>query len=186
MRKNRWTLCKRIKTSETVLCINPWGNKVKKKNPYCPANLRCQHTSSKDSALSSLCFTSPMHCVWFIRLCLKAKFWWLNPTFRYNVLHISKGIEYPGDIRWPLAGCLLLAWLIVYSSLAKGIKSSGKVTKPNTHTSKINLISKRKSVVWFIYQLVALPSDWNVQHIRCEPCCCSAWEQLMFKRPSLC
>uniref|UniRef100_A0A8C7CTY3 Transporter n=1 Tax=Oncorhynchus kisutch TaxID=8019 RepID=A0A8C7CTY3_ONCKI len=47
--------------------------------------------------------------------------------FKYNVLHISKGIEYPGDIRWPLAGCLLLAWLIVYLSLAKGIKSSGKV-----------------------------------------------------------
>uniref|UniRef100_A0AAQ4S832 Transporter n=1 Tax=Gasterosteus aculeatus aculeatus TaxID=481459 RepID=A0AAQ4S832_GASAC len=47
--------------------------------------------------------------------------------FKYNVLHISKGIEYPGDIRWPLAGCLLLAWIIVYCSLAKGIKSSGKV-----------------------------------------------------------
>ncbi|XP_031596822.2 sodium- and chloride-dependent glycine transporter 2 [Oreochromis aureus] len=47
--------------------------------------------------------------------------------FKYNVLHISKGIEYPGDIRWPLAGCLFLAWLIVYASLAKGIKSSGKV-----------------------------------------------------------
>ncbi|GAA6077462.1 sodium- and chloride-dependent glycine transporter 2, partial [Tachysurus ichikawai] len=48
--------------------------------------------------------------------------------FKYNVLHISKGIEYPGDIRWPLAACLLLAWLIVYASLAKGIKSSGKVS----------------------------------------------------------
>ncbi|XP_028295505.1 sodium- and chloride-dependent glycine transporter 2-like [Gouania willdenowi] len=47
--------------------------------------------------------------------------------FKYNVLHISKGIEYPGDLRWPLAGCLFLAWLIVYASLAKGIKSSGKV-----------------------------------------------------------
>ncbi|KAL1006968.1 hypothetical protein UPYG_G00079910 [Umbra pygmaea] len=47
--------------------------------------------------------------------------------FKYNVLHISKGIEYPGDIRWPLAGCLFLAWMIVYLSLAKGIKSSGKV-----------------------------------------------------------
>uniref|UniRef100_A0A8C1WTC7 Transporter n=1 Tax=Cyprinus carpio TaxID=7962 RepID=A0A8C1WTC7_CYPCA len=46
---------------------------------------------------------------------------------RYNVLHISKGIEYPGDIRWPLAACLFLAWIIVYASLAKGIKSSGKV-----------------------------------------------------------
>lgn len=50
---------------------------------------------------------------------------------RYNVLHISKGIEYPGDIRWPLAGCLFLAWVIVYGSLAKGIKSSGKVSFKN-------------------------------------------------------
>ncbi|KAJ3592785.1 hypothetical protein NHX12_005124, partial [Muraenolepis orangiensis] len=47
--------------------------------------------------------------------------------FKYNVLHISKGIEFPGDIRWALAGCLFLAWVIVYASLAKGIKSSGKV-----------------------------------------------------------
>ncbi|XP_029615106.1 sodium- and chloride-dependent glycine transporter 2-like [Salmo trutta] len=47
--------------------------------------------------------------------------------FKYNVLNISKGIEYPGEIRWPLALCLLLAWVIVYASLAKGIKSSGKV-----------------------------------------------------------
>ncbi|KAG7473682.1 hypothetical protein MATL_G00098440 [Megalops atlanticus] len=47
--------------------------------------------------------------------------------FKYNVLHISKGIEYPGDIQWPLALCLFLAWVIVYASLAKGIKSSGKV-----------------------------------------------------------
>lgn len=58
---------------------------------------------------------------------------WTSPC-RYNVLHISKGIEYPGDIRWPLAGCLLLAWFIVYASLAKGIKSSGKVT-PHDHLS---------------------------------------------------
>ena len=58
-------------------------------------------------------------------------FKYLNHTCRYNVLHISKGIEYPGDIRWPLAGCLFLAWIIVYASLAKGIKSSGKVTKHN-------------------------------------------------------
>uniref|UniRef100_A0A3Q1BAN2 Transporter n=1 Tax=Amphiprion ocellaris TaxID=80972 RepID=A0A3Q1BAN2_AMPOC len=56
-----------------------------------------------------------------------AEFHCFNPTCRYNVLHISKGIEYPGDIRWPLAGCLFLAWIIVYASLAKGIKSSGKV-----------------------------------------------------------
>ncbi|NXK40421.1 SC6A5 protein, partial [Piprites chloris] len=46
---------------------------------------------------------------------------------RYFVLKISAGIEYPGEIRWPLALSLFLAWVIVYASLAKGIKSSGKV-----------------------------------------------------------
>lgn len=44
-------------------------------------------------------------------------------------MKISAGIEYPGEIRWPLALSLFLAWVIVYASLAKGIKSSGKVRK---------------------------------------------------------
>uniref|UniRef100_A0A663MFH3 Solute carrier family 6 member 5 n=1 Tax=Athene cunicularia TaxID=194338 RepID=A0A663MFH3_ATHCN len=48
-------------------------------------------------------------------------------TELYFVLKISAGIEYPGEIRWPLALSLFLAWVIVYASLAKGIKSSGKV-----------------------------------------------------------
>ncbi|XP_062917797.1 sodium- and chloride-dependent glycine transporter 2 [Mobula hypostoma] len=47
--------------------------------------------------------------------------------FKYFVLQISAGIEHPGKIRWELAMTLLLAWIIVYLSLAKGIKSSGKV-----------------------------------------------------------
>ncbi|XP_069761032.1 sodium- and chloride-dependent glycine transporter 2 [Narcine bancroftii] len=47
--------------------------------------------------------------------------------FKYFVLQISEGIEHPGNIRWELALTLLLAWIIVYLSLAKGIKSSGKV-----------------------------------------------------------
>ncbi|XP_019406566.1 PREDICTED: sodium- and chloride-dependent glycine transporter 2 [Crocodylus porosus] len=47
--------------------------------------------------------------------------------FKYFVLKISAGIEYPGEIRWPLVLSLFLAWVIVYLSLAKGIKTSGKV-----------------------------------------------------------
>ncbi|XP_075692897.1 sodium- and chloride-dependent glycine transporter 2 [Rhinoderma darwinii] len=47
--------------------------------------------------------------------------------FKYNMLKISAGIEYPGEIRWPLVLALFLAWVIVYASLAKGIKTSGKV-----------------------------------------------------------
>uniref|UniRef100_A0A8D0H622 Transporter n=1 Tax=Sphenodon punctatus TaxID=8508 RepID=A0A8D0H622_SPHPU len=47
--------------------------------------------------------------------------------FKYYALKISAGIEYPGEIRWPLVLSLFVAWVIVYASLAKGIKTSGKV-----------------------------------------------------------
>jgi solute carrier family 6 amino acid transporter-like protein 5/7/9/14 len=43
------------------------------------------------------------------------------------VLDITKGIDEMGGIRWQLALCLLLAWVLVCICLAKGIKTSGKV-----------------------------------------------------------
>lgn len=45
------------------------------------------------------------------------------------VLHIqgSQGIGSPGAIRWNLCLCLLLAWVIVFLCILKGVKSSGKV-----------------------------------------------------------
>ena len=43
------------------------------------------------------------------------------------MLDVSDGIHDVGSIRWELAGCLLLAWSIVYMALWKGIKSIGKV-----------------------------------------------------------
>ena len=33
-----------------------------------------------------------------------------------------------GEVKWDIALCLLLAWVIVCGCLVKGIKSSGKVT----------------------------------------------------------
>ncbi|XP_057326687.1 sodium- and chloride-dependent glycine transporter 1-like [Microplitis mediator] len=47
--------------------------------------------------------------------------------FENNVLGISEGIEFTGTIRTPMAACLLLAWLIVFLCLSKGVQSSGKV-----------------------------------------------------------
>ncbi|KAH9495200.1 Sodium- and chloride-dependent taurine transporter [Bulinus truncatus] len=44
-----------------------------------------------------------------------------------KVLGLSSGVDHPGMIKWDLALCLLLAWLIVYFCICKGIKSSGKV-----------------------------------------------------------
>ena len=46
-----------------------------------------------------------------------------------EVLKISSGIEEIGGIVWELACCLLIAWLIVFFTLLKGISSLGKVRK---------------------------------------------------------
>ncbi|XP_017498310.2 sodium-dependent proline transporter isoform X1 [Manis javanica] len=56
----------------------------------------------------------------------------VSPSEEYwsrYVLHIqgSQGIGSPGDIRWNLCLCLLLAWVIVFLCILKGVKSSGKV-----------------------------------------------------------
>ncbi|XP_076446772.1 sodium- and chloride-dependent taurine transporter-like [Babylonia areolata] len=44
-----------------------------------------------------------------------------------KVLALSSGVGEAGSIKWDLALCLLLAWIIVYFCIWKGIKSSGKV-----------------------------------------------------------
>ncbi|GFR60769.1 transporter, partial [Elysia marginata] len=46
--------------------------------------------------------------------------------WEYNVLERSDGLENFGGLRWPLFGCLCLAWFIVFLCLCKGVKSSGK------------------------------------------------------------
>ncbi|XP_064598237.1 sodium- and chloride-dependent glycine transporter 1-like isoform X2 [Liolophura sinensis] len=43
------------------------------------------------------------------------------------VLKRSSGLEEPGELVWRLTLCLLLAWIIVFAVLFKGIKSLGKV-----------------------------------------------------------
>uniref|UniRef100_A0A6I8PJB4 Transporter n=1 Tax=Ornithorhynchus anatinus TaxID=9258 RepID=A0A6I8PJB4_ORNAN len=44
-----------------------------------------------------------------------------------RVLKISAGIHDLGALRWELALCLLLAWIICYFCIWKGVKSTGKV-----------------------------------------------------------
>uniref|UniRef100_A0A6Q2Z6R8 Transporter n=1 Tax=Esox lucius TaxID=8010 RepID=A0A6Q2Z6R8_ESOLU len=46
--------------------------------------------------------------------------------FRWRVLRISNGIDSLGGIRWELALCLLLSWVICYFCIWKGIRSTGK------------------------------------------------------------
>jgi solute carrier family 6 amino acid transporter-like protein 5/7/9/14 len=47
--------------------------------------------------------------------------------FHNFMLDISNGIHDIGEVRLELAGCLLLAWVLVYCALWKGIKSFGKL-----------------------------------------------------------
>ena len=48
-------------------------------------------------------------------------------SFRNKVLDISDGIDQMGPVKWDLVLCLLLAWIVVYLCICKGIRSSGKV-----------------------------------------------------------
>lgn len=51
----------------------------------------------------------------------------LCAVFRRRILGLSRGIEEIGGIRWDLAGCLLLSWVVCYFCVWKGVKTSGKV-----------------------------------------------------------
>ncbi|KAG1688560.1 Sodium- and chloride-dependent glycine transporter 2 [Nymphon striatum] len=50
----------------------------------------------------------------------------VNLLWNY-VLQRNGGIESLGELRWQLAVCLLVSWIIVFLCLMKGVKSSGKV-----------------------------------------------------------
>ncbi|XP_064614744.1 sodium- and chloride-dependent taurine transporter-like isoform X2 [Liolophura sinensis] len=45
-----------------------------------------------------------------------------------KVLGVTEGIEHSGSVKWDLALCLLLAWLMVYFCIWKGVKLTGKIT----------------------------------------------------------
>lgn len=48
--------------------------------------------------------------------------------FRRRVLRISSGIDEIGELHWDMALCLLLAWILCYFCIWKGVKSTGKVS----------------------------------------------------------
>lgn len=47
--------------------------------------------------------------------------------FNFRVLERTRGVEETGSLRWELFLLLLLAWILVYLCIFKGVKSTGKV-----------------------------------------------------------
>ena len=73
-------------------------------------------------------------------------------NFRFKVLGLSKGIEDIGTIKWDLALCLILAWVVVFLCIMKGIKTSGKVRYLKWIPSVVSPINKIKDpIVNFLY-----------------------------------
>ncbi|XP_041657319.1 sodium- and chloride-dependent GABA transporter ine [Cheilinus undulatus] len=47
--------------------------------------------------------------------------------FRYKMLEQTGGVEDTGEMRWELFLILILAWILIYLCIFKGVKSTGKV-----------------------------------------------------------
>ncbi|XP_007503846.2 sodium- and chloride-dependent betaine transporter isoform X1 [Monodelphis domestica] len=82
-------------------CTNFWNTE------YCADFLNCSGSSSLRSSNKTI---SPI-----------IEFW------EKRVLGITTGIHDLGALRWELALCLLLAWIMCYFCIWKGIKTTGKV-----------------------------------------------------------
>uniref|UniRef100_A0A8B9Q8G3 Transporter n=1 Tax=Apteryx owenii TaxID=8824 RepID=A0A8B9Q8G3_APTOW len=92
-------------------CSNPWNSGTPSCGPLL-GNLCVDflNSSSLDNRTMPANVTSPV-----------VEFW------EKRVLGLTDGIHKLGTVRWELALCLLLAWIICYFCIWKGVKSTGKV-----------------------------------------------------------
>ncbi|XP_039310474.1 sodium- and chloride-dependent GABA transporter 1 [Solenopsis invicta] len=102
-------------------CNNDWNTK-NCVNPYDRSSLLCwNQISSRNGSVVKMCTLHHVN-VTVTDLTDPVKEFWER-----RALQISDGIESVGNIRWELAGTLLLVWIICYFCIWKGVKWTGKV-----------------------------------------------------------
>uniref|UniRef100_A0A672Z144 Transporter n=1 Tax=Sphaeramia orbicularis TaxID=375764 RepID=A0A672Z144_9TELE len=82
---------------------------------------RCNNTWNTDDCIDNHLNRSSNGFVFENATSSVEEFW------QRRVLGLSGGLEEVGSVRWDLAGCLLLSWIVCYFCIWKGVKSSGKV-----------------------------------------------------------
>ncbi|XP_073958697.1 sodium- and chloride-dependent GABA transporter [Choristoneura fumiferana] len=97
-------------------CDNYW-NTPTCVNPYDRKNLNCW-TSFNDT---TYCVLNGKNVTKMALSDPVKEFW------ERRALQISSGIEHIGNIRWELAGTLLLVWVLCYFCIWKGVRWTGKV-----------------------------------------------------------
>ena len=75
--------------------------------------------------------------------------------FRRRVLSISKGIDHVGSVRWELALCLILAWVLCYFCVWKGVKSTGKVY------FRFFFLLQRACMIWYCKHNPRAMDEWK-------------------------
>uniref|UniRef100_A0A2P2I5V6 Transporter n=1 Tax=Hirondellea gigas TaxID=1518452 RepID=A0A2P2I5V6_9CRUS len=101
---------------------NNWWNQATCINPYERENLSCWTEMYNMTYNQTFCDIKNMSRVLVTDLTDPIKEFWDR-----RALQISPGIDEPGTIRWELALTLLLAWIMCYFCIWKGVKWTGKV-----------------------------------------------------------
>ncbi|XP_047037404.1 sodium- and chloride-dependent GABA transporter 1 [Helicoverpa zea] len=97
-------------------CDNYW-NTATCVNPYDRKNLTCWSTMD----MNTFCTLNGKNISKAVLSDPVKEFW------ERRALQISSGIEHIGNIRWELAGTLLLVWVLCYFCIWKGVRWTGKV-----------------------------------------------------------
>ncbi|GAB1598096.1 uncharacterized protein LOC115211848 isoform X2, partial [Argonauta hians] len=151
-------------------CTNSWNTKYCKAEKFHLPNCSDIMNTTKEQDLNLTNMSVSKNCMWNASFSLfaegtssgslEANVTFKTPSEEYFyiwVLNSSKSIGQLGTIRWQLALCLLLCWVIVFLCVFKGIKSSGKV---------VYLIVIFPYIIMFVLLIRGITVDGHLEGIK--------------------